>query len=862
VSRLHTIAASSAYVQAMLNGYRADPASVPADWRAALDLLTAYFPDLESGGRQASSDEALRRYGHLLADLDPLRRALPRRWADLAAAAVEISRTSQDTLLPAAYCGPLAIETGHLDDPAKAAWLHARRETPKGSSSSVRQRALEAIVRGEVFERTLGVRFPGKKRFGAEGAESVHALVGRLIDRAAAAGFAEVVIGSMHRGRLGMMATVFGQPLEVLIARMRGGYPLGEGGRAADVPYHAGLDRQVTTPTGPIRLRLMANPSHLEAVNPVACGFARGRQETLGGAGKVLPIVLHTDASVVAQGVVSETLQLSGVDGHSIGGTVNVVINNQVGFTTDPEEARTSRHCTGAWKAIDSLIVHANADEIDAVLSAADLAFDYREAFAAEAVVDLVCVRANGHNELDEPRFTQPAYYAAAAGRTSISARYEAALLKDGVVDPTLVQTTAAALAKDLDAAFDAEGGTAVETADPATETSVPFSPEPLDAIVALAARPPAGQFHSKTLRLVAQRAEEVAQAQIGWATAEVLAIGTVLSAGRDVRLTGQDVQRGSFSQRHLVLVGEDGVRAQVFDPPPTGWGRLEIYNTPLSEYAALGFEYGYALARPERLTIWEAQFGDFANGAQIVFDQFIASGEEKWSQLASLVILMPHGLEGQGPEHSSARIERVLQLAARGNMHIAHPSTPASYFQLLIGQARSGQRPLVVFTPKKLLRLKACVSTARELGPMLAFKPVLLDAGAEPIRRLVVCSGKIAYELAEMRATAGETGTGIVRLEQLYPFPRRELAKILRAHRDAEVVWLQEEPRNFGAWAWLRERLDPLLAATGRGPLRCIARPESPSPAGSFHGDHDKDQAQLIALALNGGLSQARSSM
>jgi 2-oxoglutarate dehydrogenase E1 component len=870
---LHLLAANSSYLETLLARFASHPDSVPEDWRAALDLVKTYFPAAlrEGSSQQAQSSALVRRFGHLAARLDPLGRLPPQRWQRLR---LEFERcvaeardgTVEDAVrrLLELYTGPLTIETGHIDDPTRAAWIQSRHELARTLDSSARQRALTAVIKAETFEQFMALRFPGKKRFGAEGAESLHALIQRLLDRALAAGIEEVIVGTMHRGRLGLAANLLGQSLEELFSRMRGYFPFEGGqGRAADVPYHLGALGRYPTPDGTLRIRLLPNPSHLEAVNAVALGYARSRQEALGHTSRVLPLILHTDASVVAQGVVSEALQLSELAGYQVGGAVNVIVNNQLGFTTEPDEGRTSRHCSAPWKAVDSLIAHVNADDVDAVLAAADLAFDYREAFSAESVVDLVCIRANGHNELDEPRFTQPAYYELAASRAGISERYAEILQATDATLRGRVTQIAASYRAELERAF--AGG-----ANPATVRSpevapVSGAPASLQLIADLAARiPENGRFHPKAVTLSARRAEEW-KTGISWATAELLAFGAVLSMGWNVRLTGQDVDRGAFSQRHLSLIDTTtGDRARVFQPRQKGWGALAVHNTPLCEYAALSFEYGYSVAAHNTLTVWEAQFGDFANGAQIALDQFIASGLEKWDQTSGLVILLPHGLEGQGPEHSSARIERLLQLAAKDNLRIAHPSTPANYFHLLLSQLHEApRRPLIVLSPKKLLRLKAAVSTASDLESA-AFQPLLVRRAAGQASRVILCSGKIYYELAAAVADSGRTDVMLIRIEQLYPFPEALLADVLRSEKAVEVVWMQEEPVNVGAWSWIRSRLEATIARSGGAAELSspIARPESTSPAGSFHQNHESDQNRLIAAAVAAArIGQPRTS-
>jgi 2-oxoglutarate dehydrogenase E1 component len=856
VTKFHTLAASGSYIEGLLERFAADPDELPQDWRSALALLECYFPQVLSGtGDRNAEEEFIRRFAHLAARLDPLNRLPAERWNQLAGEftrrALPGPRGAFTARLLEVYGGTLAVEAGHIEDPGRVEWIYAHREAATVRADDARRRALAAVVRAETFERFMGQRFVGKKRFGAEGAESLHALIQRVLDRAAAAGVSEVIIGTMHRGRLGLMTAVFGQALAQLFGRMKGEYPLREPGRAADVPYHLGLTADYHAPTGTVKLRLLPNPSHLEAINAVTIGYARSRQDSLGSAARVLPLILHTDASAVAQGVVSEALQVSNVAAHTVGGALHVIVNNQLGFTTDPDEARSARHCTAAWKAVDSLIAHVNGDDVDAVLMAADIAFDYRERFAGESVVDLVCLRANGHNEVDEPRFTQPTYYELADQHPAIGARYSEKLVADQVIEPGYAAQIVDRYRMELEEGFAAENTRPESEQVPACTQR---RPAPLDEIANLASRvPPHASFNQKAARLVAQRAEEW-RSTVSWATAELLALGAALSMGWNVRLSGQDVERGAFSQRHLSLVDATGARHRVFKAAPDGWGKFDVFNTALCEYAALAFEYGYSAAPAQTLTLWEAQFGDFANVAQAVFDQFISSGEEKWAMRSGLVVLLPHGLEGQGPEHSSARMERMLQLAAKDNLRIAHPTTPANYFHLLLSQlAEAPAKPLIVFTPKKLLRLKAATSPPEALRHG-TFQKVIVQSDRR-VTRVILCSGKIFYDLADTLEKVPREDLMLIRLEQLYPFPIQEVAQALRSAPGADVVWLQEEPSNFGIWTWLRAHLERAIASAEVkcGPLTFISRPESPSPAGSFHAHHEVDQARLIALALGG---------
>lgn len=862
---LHTLSVSSAYMQDILNRYRSEPMSVASDWRAALNLIEGYFPqalEAHAGGRlDAAACDLVRRFGHLGAALDPLGRPLDEQWALMRE---NFARTLRD-LSPAAasdaplrailerYTGALAIETGHIDDLQRVQWILSRHERTTAPEPETIRRALQLIARAEVFERFMAVRFTGKKRFGAEGAESLHALLGRLFDRAAEAGIQEVVIGTMHRGRLGLMVNLFGQPAAQMFARMKGEYPLPDRGQAADVPYHMGLDTGIQTRHGPLAVRLLPNPSHLEAINCVALGYARQRQETASSPSQILPIVLHTDASVIAQGVVAEGIQLAQLPGYRVGGALNIIVNNQLGFTTNPADGRSSRHCSGQWKAIDSLITHVNAYEVDAVIEAADLCFDFRREFGAESVIDLVCVRRNGHNEVDEPRFTQGSYYAVADALPLISDGYARSLLAQQIIEPTFVAAVQDAYRQELDEAY-AHTGSAIDAVSEMNNPEEPPTFAPLESIAREACRiPAAGNFHPKVRQLVEQRLEELATG-VSWATAELLSLGSILSTGWNVRLAGQDVERGAFSQRHLGLIDAvSGERHGLYQERPVGWGTFQIFNSPLSEYAALSFEYGYSLGQERSVNLWEAQFGDFANCAQAVFDQFICSGEEKWGQRSNLVLLLPHGLEGQGPEHSSARIERMLQLAANDNLRLAHPSTPANYFHLLRSQiCHTSRRPLLVFTPKKLLRLKAALSPRGDLERG-AFEPILVTPTACRANTVILCSGKIYYDLKETLAGGKLPAITVIRLEQLYPFPAVDIARALALTRASDICWLQEEPANFGAWQWLRARLEQAMAAAALPSprLRCVSRPECSSPAGSFHADHMEDQRRLIDAAI-----------
>jgi 2-oxoglutarate dehydrogenase E1 component len=655
---------------------------------------------------------------------------------------------------------------------------------------------------------------------------------------------------------------VLGRSVARMIGEVKGAHPFpADPARSGDVPYHLGLEADLVLDGHPIRVTLLSNPSHLEAVDPLVLGRARAAQDVLGegGVDKVLPIILHTDAAVIGQGLVAECIQLAGPAGYTVGGTVHLVINNQIGFTTEAQEARTSRHCTGPWKAVDSAILHVNGDDPAAVCRAADIAVAWRQTQHCDAVVDLVCYRRNGHNEIDEPGFTQPLLYARIAEQPPVTRRFAAGLIAAGITTEDSVAALAEACRARLQAAYEEAPGHRVNESGfpprPAARGPATGVAEPVLARIAEAlANPPDGAvLHPRMGRVLRQRVIE--EAGIPWPAAEAMAFGSLVLDGVPVRLSGQDVVRGAFSHRHFSLAdrvtGQKHVGLDALDP---GQARFQAFNSPLSEYAVLGFEYGYSLERPEALVLWEAQFGDFANGAQIMIDQFIASGEEKWCDPSRLVMLLPHGLEGQGPEHSSARLERYLQLAARDNLRVVNPSTPANYFHLLREQGLGlFDRPLVVMSPKKLLRLPAALSPLGDFLPGTGFRPVVATVPTGPVELVLLCSGKIAYELEEERTARGADNVAILRLERLYPFPAEELAAFFRHWPAASMVWVQEEPANMGAWMWIDRRLEALAMECGLSHPRAsyAGRPESPSPAGSFHGDHDADQRAIVERAF-----------
>lgn len=838
------------YIGMLWRKWRHDNSTVPSDWANSFEFLThvygeGFFPAkprrlTESAAVPPAVGAGLgyvRRFGHLHARLDPLEIAQP--------VAVPISAEPDCAAL--AYTETLTVETGHLDDPEMLDWVIQAFEAIQAAPSRPDAAILWQLIDTEVFDAFLAAKHAAKKRFGSEGADAFLPLLHALRNCAARAGVDEIVMGSMHRGRLSLLANFAGMPLERLLAMIAGEHPFPDReDLPADVPYHFGHQGN----DDGVPLTLLPNPSHLEAINPVVVGWARARRTE--GTGNAMAVIIHTDASVVGQGVNAELLQMSGLAGFDVGGTVHLVINNQVGFTTNPDEARTSRYCSGPWRAVDSLLLHVNGDDVDACIRAVSLAVSFRERFNRDVVIDLVCYRRNGHNEIDEPRFTQPLYYDVADHHLSAIDQYERRLIECGDVSRDDAIAYRLAVKAKLDRAM--------KNASAACSTKAPilrnaraqqrWSADDLRAIVEVTSAVAEGDGHPKMIKLLQRRTEEF-DTGINWALAETMALGAILQSGMSVRLCGQDVERGPFSQRHLAAIQPGtGLRQQLLSRVSRDGARFECVNSPLSEYAVLGFEYGYSLGSAGTFCIWEAQFGDFLNGAQIMIDQIITSGFEKWMQTSNMTLLLPHGLEGQGPEHSSARIERLLQLCARNNIAVAHPSTPANYFHLLHAQAFGGKCPLFVVTPKKLLRLPQARSAITDFTGDSDFQPVIANEPPEMAERAILCSGKIAYEL-EALAEELAVEVAVVRIERLYPWPVAELTATLKSLGVSEMLWLQEEPANYGAGLWLWPRLRAIADDLGIALLPMVTRPEAASPAGGFHNWHDRDQAALLARAL-----------
>ena len=774
--------------------------------------------------------------------------------------------------LKAAYGGTLGAEYMHLTNTAKKRWLQQRLEAGAGwqpPDSGRRRWLLGQLTAAETLEKVIHTRYVGQKRFSLEGGEAFIPLLNYLLELAAGAGVEEVGLGMAHRGRLNVMHNVIGRSALAFFDQEDIAAP--EGALTGDVKYHQGYARDVETRAGPIRVALAFNPSHLEIVGPTVLGWVRAQQQKRGDTDgtRVLAILVHGDAAMAGQGVVMESLNMSATRGFRTGGTIHLAINNQIGFTTsDPRDVRSSLYCTDVMKMVEAPVLHVNGDDAEAVLRAVQIAFDYRMAFHQDIAIDLVCYRRLGHNEQDEPMVTQPAMYRHIREHAPVRARYAAVLEAAGLV----TADQANAMIDDYKAAMDVmpvaqdrpytpyvADWRAYRGIDWRAQAETGMALERLNSLGGRLTQVPDGfELHPRVIMVLGNR-RQMAEGllAVDWGMAEALAYAGLLSDGHGVRLTGQDSGRGTFFHRHAVLHDQNRQRwdAGVYLPLQNlapDQANFLVVDSLLSEEAVLAFEYGYASSSPEELVIWEAQFGDFANGAQVVIDQFLAAAEAKWGRLNGLTLLLPHGYEGQGPEHSSGRIERFLQLAAQENFQIAQPSTAAQFFHLLRRQVlRPYRKPLVVFTPKSLLRHPDAASALVELTRG-GFQPVLGEAGAleqTAVTRLVVCSGRLYYDLAARKRERGLARIGLIRIEQFYPFPDRELAAELERYPEAaEIVWAQDEPQNQGAWrfiAWqLRQATDL--------PIRYAGRPESASPATGYHDLHKAQLEALLDAALN----------
>jgi 2-oxoglutarate dehydrogenase E1 component len=934
--------ANATYLAELHARYEADPASVDPDWRAffaSLDdnkdsvLAEARGPSwgpapaavalparplAPPGEREAlaaardtlAARMLIRNYrtrGHLAAKLDPLELVERREHPELRPKTYGFAKSDYDRpiyiggvfglefatlreildILRRTYSGHIGVEYMHISDPEQRSWIQERIEGREaGFTTKGKIAILKKLIEAEAFERFLDVKYTGTKRFGLDGGESMVPALEQIIKRGGQLGVNEIVIGMPHRGRLNVLANVMAKPYRAIFNEFRGGsaHPDDVEG-SGDVKYHLGASSDREFDLNRVHLSLTANPSHLEIVDPVVLGKVRAKQDQRDDRERkeVLPLLLHGDAAFAGQGVVAECLGLSGLRGHRTGGSLHFIVNNQIGFTTAPRFSRSSPYPSDVAKMIDAPIFHVNGDDPEAVVYVAKVATEFRQRFGKPVVIDMFCYRRHGHNEADEPAFTQPLMYARIAAHPSVVEVYSRRLIEEGLLTREEIDAMQAKFRAFLEEEFAAGDSYRPNRADwldgrwsgighaeeGARRGDTGVDLERLREVGRkITSFPKSFTTHKTIARILAARRKMIEEGVgIDWATAETLAFGTLLAEGYPVRLSGQDSERGTFSQRHAVLMDQENEKKYTpLKHVAKDQARFEVINSMLSEEAVLGFEYGYSLAEPNALVLWEAQFGDFANGAQVIIDQFISSGERKWLRMSGLVLLLPHGYEGQGPEHSSARLERYLQLCAEDNWQIANCTTPANYFHILRRQLhRQFRKPLVLMTPKSLLRHKRVVSTLAQFGPGSSFHRLLWDDAQflsdqaielvpdDAIRRVVISSGKVYYDLYEEREKRGLDDVYLLRIEQLYPFPARALIHELGRFKDAEMVWCQEEPKNMGAWSFIEPNLEWVLEHIGarhRRP-RYAGRPSSAATATGLMNKHFHELKAFVEDAL-----------
>ena len=846
--------------------------------------------------------------GHLSADLDPLKLQVAGQHLELQPKSYGFEEADMDRpifidnvlglqfasmrqiidILKRTYCSTFALQYMHISDPEQSSWLKERiegRDKEITFTREGRKAILNKMVEAEGFEKFLHVKYTGTKRFGLDGGESLIPALEQIIKRGGALGVRDIVIGMPHRGRLSVLANVMQKPYRAIFNEFQGGsFKPEDVDGSGDVKYHLGASSDREFDGNNVHLSLTANPSHLEAVNPVVIGKVRAKQDQIGDADRtqVLPLLLHGDAAFAGQGVVAECFGLSGLVGHRTGGTIHVVVNNQIGFTTAPHFSRSSPYPTDIALMVEAPIFHVNGDDPEAVVHAAKVATEFRQKFQKDVVIDIFCYRRFGHNEGDEPMFTNPLMYNQIKRQKTTLSLYTERLVKDGLIPEGEVEDMKAAFQAKMNEEFEAGKDYKPNKADwldgrwshldrrgeeyQRGETSI--SAQTLADIGTALSRVPDGfPLHKTVARMLESKKKMFAAGEgFDWATGEALAFGSLLCEGFPVRLSGQDCTRGTFSQRHSGLINQDTEeRYYPLNHIRANQKRYDVIDSMLSEYAVLGFEYGYSLAEPNALTLWEAQFGDFANGAQIMFDQFISSGESKWLRMSGLVVLLPHGFEGQGPEHSSARLERFLQMCGQDNWIIANCTTPANYFHILRRQLhRNFRKPLILMTPKSLLRHKLAVSKAEDFTTGSSFHRVLWDDAEAStsahklkpdakIKRVVMCSGKVYYDLLEERNARGLDDIYLMRFEQFYPFPAISAMKELQRFANAEMIWCQEEPKNQGGWSFMEPNLEWVLERmkAKHNRLRYVGRSASASPATGLAAQHKFQQAALIDEAL-----------
>lgn len=862
--------------------------------------------------RQATEDSvsalmlirAYRQRGHFMADLDPLGMMEKKHHPELDPAFYGFGAADYDRpiflkgllgkqeltlreivqLLKETYCGKIGVEFMHLSDPGERHWIQERIEEPHNKTEFTvngKRAILQRLTAAEAFEQFLHKKYPGTKRFGIDGGEALIPAIEQIMKRGGQLGLDEIVIGMAHRGRLNVLANVMGKPFTTIFAEFQGFSETSEDVLGSgDVKYHLGTSSDRDFDGNVVHLSLTANPSHLEFVNPVVIGKCRAKQVQRGvvESNAVLPLLLHGDAAFAGQGVTAETLMISELPGYRVGGTIHVVINNQIGFTTMPKHSRSGPYSTDVAKMLDAPIFHVNGDDPEAVVHVSRIATEFRQKFRKDVVIDIFCYRRYGHNEGDEPAFTQPLMYKKIAQQKTARELYAAQLEGESVVTKDEADQISQEFYDYLEKAFEAtktyeaNGADFLEGAwsglkvaygdDRRGDTAV--AEKVLKSLgKTLTAIPDGFNINPKLKRVLDAKVNMFETGEgFDWATAEALAFGTLVHDGLKVRLSGQDCGRGTFSQRHAVWYDQENERKYIpLKHVGTSSGKFEVLDSPLSEMAVLGFEYGYSSADPKALVLWEAQFGDFANGAQVIIDQFIASGESKWLRMSGLVMLLPHGFEGQGPEHSSGRLERFLQLSAEDNWQVCNCTTPANYFHVLRRQMqRDFRKPLILMTPKSLLRHKLAVSQLADFAEGSSFHRILWDHDQEKLvkpakmKRVVLCSGKVYYDLLQARRDRGIDNVMLLRLEQLYPFPGKVLGDELAQYKNADVVWCQEEPKNQGAWFFVDPLIEETLASIRHkaGRAKYVGRAAAAAPATGLHGRHVAEQNKLIDGALS----------
>ena len=927
-STSHAAGAQSSYLESLYESYLENPSSVPDDWKIYFESL----PGINGAQKDVSHKEVIERFkeneinppiqsaptniktnskqvrviqliqayrnrGHQKANLDPLGLKKIRHCDDLDINfhGLDNSNLSEsfdtDTLkidkssatlseiiqsLESIYCGTLGIEYNYISSLSERSWFQNRLEPNLGKlnfDQDEQKYILKRLSSAEGLAKFLASRYPGMKRFGIDGAESLIPMVDSLIQNCGIFGAEQICFGMAHRGRLNLLVNVLGKSPKELFTEFEENFEL-EGASSGDVKYHLGFSSNILTPNGEVHVSLANNPSHLEIVDPVVLGSVRGRQDRLNDTSKelVIPILIHGDASFSGQGVVMETLQMSQTRGYGVGGTIHVIVNNQIGFTTSNEEdSRSTQYATDVAKMVEAPILHVNGDDPEMVVFAAKLACEYRYNFKKDIVLDLFCYRRRGHNEADEPSSTQPIMYQKISNHPSVKTLYQEQLIKAGVttksecdeiekkyrstiekgdsVAHNLATQPNESLWFDWTPYINQSGDEEIESA---------FNKDRFNELAQIAFTPPKGFVLQRQVdRIFADRLQMAdGKIPVNWGFAENMAYATLLDQGYPIRFSGQDIRRGTFSHRHAVVLNqEDGKGAMpLVEIASNANTTIDIYDSLLSEEAVLGFEYGYSATRPSGLVLWEAQFGDFVNGAQVVIDQFIVSAEHKWERLSGLVMLLPHGYEGQGPEHSSARLERFLQLCANENIQVCVPSTPSQIYHLLRLQTiRKMRRPLIIISPKSLLRNPQCVSSIENLTDG-SFEYVIDDVHSNPklVEKIILCSGKVYYDLAAKKEELKIKNTAILRIEQLYPFPYDTLEKIIKSYENAkEFIWCQEEPSNQGAWFSHRHRLQIVLDRINKSEIQLISRKASSAPAVGLNKLHNQQQEALVNEAF-----------